>query len=373
MKPLAHKYNEQGITLIEILVCIVFLTTIIGPLTLNLTTAHRMLGSAQRMSKTIGYSEILMNQLHNRLTWDIAIKRAKETHSVLGEQEEERYEHYVVDYLSKIGEEKAPTYLLEDYLGEKEIQEKYATDEYRYEAFICPINEKAIGADRKFVLTKKVIEESGATILYSNNIQEEMMEETITFEIPEHTYKAFIDKEERYIPSEPTPESYPVLHMKIAPDGKISSEGKSVLSIQEYKQNVNTDESIGSTIIITSTDKMSKVNLVKLDATALTSCSEEGPNNKNYTLKVENHTGGALVIKVVGSGIQDEEGVEKKLRIISTLKDVTVEYIDEVVAEQNYLIALVVRDKQPLIGDKDKKVKKRVQIYSYDPMIQKGW
>lgn len=372
MKQLAHKSNEQGTTLIEILVCIIFLTIVIGPLTLNFTTAHKMLGSAQRMNKVIGYSEILMDQVQNRLTWDLAIKQAIEAHSIVKEKEYERYEYYIKDYLSQTGDKKVCRYLLENYLEEEELEQKYRTDDYSYEVFICPINKSVIEENKKFILSKETIEKSGATILCSDQVPYEMMEDTITFEIPSSTYKAFIDDTERYVPNEQLLQDYPILYIKLDQDGKIYTEGKSVLSVQDYKMSINNEQSIASTITITSTDRTSKVNLVKLDATALTDRGEDF-NNKNYTLRVENNTGGHLVIKAIRSDRENKGSVDKRLRIISTVKDVIVEYIDEVVPEPNYLIALIIRDKHPLIGNKAKQVKKRVQIYSYDSMIQKGW
>ena len=99
------KSNEKGVTLLEVVVCMMIVMIVVGPMLLNFMTAKKTMTSAERVNEATGYSEQLIAQVKERITQDIILMQEIEGNRKVyasGSTEQNRYTNYIEKINSKM-------------------------------------------------------------------------------------------------------------------------------------------------------------------------------------------------------------------------------------------------------------------------------
>lgn len=394
--------NQKGLTFAEVVICIFIVALVVGPITASFSSSTKDRVSAERINEATVNAEKLTEEIKNELTTDIIEKQRRDGNQVeinaLSTEDKNHYDNIVNKYLNPTNSiiDRAFTETLSDYLRhtEAELNQAYNTDQYAYEVLLWNINDAPIDATTK-TLTVNTAALSTATKLYTSpsykfNVGDYTNPNLpVTFNISDEILKAFKDAEERYIVNLlPADKNYEVVDInkidisesmavtKTSKHSKIelSDPSTSEITVKGVCKGYRFDISkpTGVTINATPTPlSIIEVDLTKLlrnkDTLAITTTYDE------YTFKFVNHTDVDQIIRIkrTETTAEDLSAVDKRYNVIaetiptSTAKT-TIERINEIEPYDNFIMAVIVRETDPVTGKKGKVVKKMLDIYSYD-------
>ena len=242
--------NEKGITLVEVLICVIIVALVIGPMTLNFTTAGRTKEAAERVTIATNRAENLMKDIKTRITEDILLKQEfNGNRSKLGDDtaKTNRYNHYVNRYITDAAFGPSPSTIplsttlvnLKDFLANTNFEADYVNDEngnphYAYEVIMWPLSSypNVMSGDNELTIDTTTLNTVDYHIvkLYSNNqpgykfdaTDFNSMTNPIKFTLTDQVFKSFQDESQRFIPfGSPSPSPSPAPGVSPSPSPSV--------------------------------------------------------------------------------------------------------------------------------------------------------
>lgn len=412
-----NKSNQKGITLVEVLICVIIVALIIGPLTLNFTMAGKTRVSAERVTEVTNHAEALMAEIKMRITDDIDIMQqyTGNCKASISADDLNRYENIAKDYIEldtmqnmTLGEfmakKSGEITNSENAISARYVKDSAGNDRYAYEVAIWPLSET-----KDLSLTDGEIELKGACktdpdnkvlTLYTDtnyNFEEADINSIVNpvkLKVDAQTVKLFKELNTQYVFNTGSlagsAEVIDYLKAELKSDKvdnvKSMKEQLKIGTVSEIKKESDT---VGLVIPIepksgTILADSKKIGVVELDARNLLR-DDTGASlgdYSNYTFKIVNNTQNDLTVRVLRSYLKKDDPIQKlnervnvdnKFHFISVDSTATArtnfEFVDDIRPEQNYFIAIIVREVDPLLGKPGKIVKRLTSIYSYDEAI----
>lgn len=419
------KANQRGITFIEVVLSMFMVVIMLGPLVAVWSTANNSRAQATRVADATRYANTLMQEVKKQMNLDIIEMQKRQGNKLelgtLTSNQEERYRNIVTHYLKDRPDNEILA--LTEFLMMSNIEDlnAYHTEQFAYEVMLWNIESAPIDAvTHELTVNTSALDK--AYKLYtepeyqftSNDYQLEQA--PITFKMNENMLKAFTDRNERYLvaTSDELKEYDVVDTIKIVmiPDTgdtiKIKQESQRINNIvkvdetkvQEVKNRAG--EVVGYNIYIeetgvrytstpTGNNTLKPIVIVEIDMSKLLRHSDDLSkliNQRGKVFKVINLTQFDTIVRIYRSGIEtdtlfdvDDAFQFTTEKIADTTSSgvaygkINFQRIDEKRPYSNYLLAIIVRDKNPLpgTGEKGKIIKKVWDIFSYDPSLAERW
>ena len=134
-------------------------------------------------------------------------------------------------------------------------------------------------------------------------------------------------------------------------------------------------ELTGLVYVIKATSLEKGINIIQVDISDLLRQSKSGKReleavttHDEFTLKFINETKQDQVIQVI-EGLDSLAAIHEPINIIAIDNSegkTSIQRVSTPLADESFIITIVVRDMLPLIGEKGKVVKKMIDVYSYD-------
>lgn len=390
--------KSQGFTYVEVLVCIALLACMIGPLNHAYLTSIRTRVSAAQIDKVTFYAERLLQEIKEKMTKDITYQQKALGGQIASSSIDQIYGviQYLRDYdelsASQIRERQTSlNQLLSDF-----SREDYETDQYAYEVALWRLSDVDLSLGT-FTLNQDTLKK--ASCFYSDKDKQYQFLETnyptgsnlVSFKINKEMLKAFWDEELKYIPY-PTEEDKKIklldlCTVKVKEDGK--KEGILNVEIKNQFSRITFDvesikDSRGQMIGYSMTNHCNPFakepgctyrSVIDLDIRSLLRKADlsELTTYDSFTFKFINTTPYDQMIRI-WQNVNESESIEqinKKFNIVALDQGIgktTITRINDTVPYENYLIAIVVRDKKPIQGQTGKVVKKMLDVYSYSAL-----
>ena len=373
--------SQRGITLVEVLICMIIVAMIVGPLSMNFVTAHKQQATAQRITDATNQAEMLMGQIKDRITMDILIKQKVDSGEALSVDEQTRYDNFCKSYIVDQAGLSAKT--LQAFLGIEDAEAfkaDYQTDLYEYELVAWPLEKAPLATDpsnadkERVELNKSNLSNSTTIKLTSDktSFDEDRLDASskkVSFSLDKDSYKAFIDAKGKYLLNDG---DYQVIKATLDGDGKISSS-----STPGDKVKIGSTEAVtvapgkGRIIMVEKSDpSCTEPSVLLLDVSQYMA---KNPTDV-YTLKFVNTTDKDLSIKIKYATDEKKLAIQKALHLVAIdtgSSKTGIDYVDCIDTEENYILGLIIREKEPLIGKAGKEIKRMVTLYSYDQTIGK--
>ena len=414
--------NERGLTLAEVVICTVIVALVVGPITLSYSASTKNRVTAERMNETTNHAENLLRELEDRMTKDMVewqkIRGNRVDEATLTAEQKYRklYSSYYINGASindpaaiatieAEPQNRQPAGSLFEFLGKGSnadklvLEEKYNMEMYSYEVIIWPLSKVSLehisGENYKLkVNNTNLAATTGASKFYSSSDPKFQFDsafyasEPVSFEIDENVIKGFQDADKSY-------------HMATASNtfttlNKIKIVFKDNSSDSVMGTNYTTDEGNGNTVVdsiapilgngkivgyeikikkspsVSPSPAGDYLSVVDIDITGLLrNYKGAAADYDDLIFRVVNNTGENQTIRVIENKISTDLA-EKNFTFIalgSTDKQNTVQFVSDITTEENYIVAVIIREIKPVIGEKGKIIKKMFDIYSYDPTV----
>ncbi len=379
-------HSVSGFTYIELLICMLIMTIVIGPICMSIINANKVRITAESLDESTMYTEALLEAIKQQLTQDIDFQKQKESNLNTVGQVSDKIKESITLCLEQEYRDVAPLKQmpLTDFFWNKEtgtvdeqlMRQLYGSERYAYEVAIW----RSGNIDLSEEITDLVFNQptlKRAAKFYSN---------------PEYCFNTYEDSRQ--------------LVLKISQDLRASMERKSWNQDKEKGYQIIDENTIiltesglkavggklNDSSEITSTANKDEVTIappqIIKDASGLIGLVYTSTSEKNYTpqdmnvlyldirqlkgkihlyhnltLKFINQTNMHQIIRVIKHKEQD------KINIIPVNKGeqsgTSIEYIDTLGLTENFIIAIITRDMKPIVGKPGKIVKKMIDIYSY--------
>ena len=408
------KQDNGGFTYVEILICLVIIALIVTPISYSFLTAVKIRVAAVEMDEATTYAEQLLNDIKFQMTEDIMLqqevlgtryktsgKSAAEINKV-----KEGVAQYLLDWSElPAGVTKRDSVHLNTFLTSLEVTDlavRYDTNKYAYEVALWRISDVLLTSDT-LTLDKDTIKK--ATKIYSDTDSSYQFQEVnydvgsmvnpIAFKITSEMLRAFKDDTLSYVPNQVTNEKILDINtIKFGATGMpavVNKKQKEALPITvEPNIRVGFNEILDSdgtklgyvfhinegTVSSTDfpEDRSHYRSIIEVDVRNLLRKSEDLSEITTYdglTFKFINYTKYNQFIRIKKNLIEteDRDAITSKFNVVVEDKadgKSIITQINDTKPYENYLIAVVVRDKNPVQGQAGKVVKKMINIYSYD-------
>ena len=391
--------ENGGFTYIEILVCLVILALFITPMSYSFLVTIKMNQSAIDQDRVTNYTEQLMQDIQYQMMQDIIVQQ-----KILGtryklegktETEIQKAKDGIGGYL--IESDTREDVKLDEFLTsieDRDLKTRYETERYAYEVALWRISDVSF-INNTFVWNTETLKR--ATRIYSDQplsdfywIQNQAIEKDekpITFQITPEMFKIFKDETMSYTPYD-IRENENLEHHTIqfnpvgVPKVIVSSDEKTRVDIQVCDILDVRGEKAGYIFHLYerpdhkngSLKNMNEYrSVIEVDVRNLLRKSEDLSQITDYdslTFKFINHTDYNQLIQIHKNliDIENENAVGNKFNVILEDKEdgkSILTQIDDMRSYENYLMAIVVRDKHPVQGKVYKVVKKMINVYSY--------
>lgn len=383
--------NEKGLTFAEVIICVFIVALIIGPIAASFASSTKNRETAGRINEATVHAEKLLEQIKSTMTTDIIEQQKRDGNilnlSTLTPEQQARYNNVVSKYLKNAPENE--TVNVSDFLEttDSALLSEYDTEKYAYEVLIwnihsAPISSGTLTLDNSALASafKLYTSESYKVTSTSANLP-------VTFNVSSDVLKMFKDSTNRYIPNFVTDgdkkfEVKDVNEVTISSTMSITSTSSNsrvkISSPKEIRANGVIQGYVleiedGTGVYNPPPSGVEPISIINLDVTQLL----RDPNSlvststyDGYTLKFVNKTSTKQIIRVKRSAATTENisTIDKRLNII--VKDTdgksSIERINEVEPYDNYVVAMIVRELTPVIGEEGKVIKKMLDVYSYD-------
>lgn len=383
--------NHRGMTYAEVAVCLFAVATIITPICASLISSTKVRAESETITEVTLNAEDLLDNIKLRMTKDIAAKeRRKGNRARSGDPE--LYPGDPYSRLKYLSTSPGASENLNTLLVGMDLQQKYNISRYAYEVAIWNLNSITTTGDAlSFDLNDTALNnaskfhtstESGMCFDgYSSTT------DLVKLDVTSSAAKVFKDRLmiDNFIPF-------------------VTGQAYEVRGVSTITVNRGTDENTVGTI--TTSSALSSLNLSHKNISHSGSIrgyeftiTDSGPPspaaakrgniildlrqvirnfNPSLTFKFVNNTGYTVAIKVLRNINKDasppetwadiDAKIDSQFYIIvdeaSTGKAI-IERISDSEYQDNYLIAIIVRDKNPKLGQPGKVVKKMVDVYSY--------
>ncbi len=379
---LKKQRNSRGMSYVEVAICLFIVSISILPLSQAFVTSVKIREEAETMSQTTFYVETLLEETKGQLEKDLIEARKIQQGHIAADE--------LAYYLNKTLPEQTridPTHF-KDFLKnaadtEQYLNQKYDTSRYSYEVAVW--NVKNISeTDNKVAISSELLHK--AVKFYTDveyKFSSSDLENLPKFTIDEQYKELFTDEIflKKFIPraidNNSSVVGVSILDLKMGAGGEISSIGAgndtTITQIGGLKlEQVSTIETGPEGIkgyvynikegVTDSTT--SSTGVIVLDTRSLNRTKV-----KNTILKFNNETKLPINLKIIINK-EDLGEIDKKLHIMimdnnDIDKKTTVERITHFDREDSYLIAVIVRDKAPRLGNKGKIVKTMVDTYTF--------
>lgn len=406
-----NKRSEKGFTFVEILTCLAIVALIVGPICFSFLSSLKTRVTAESINTATAYAERMLEDVKVQVTDDIILRQKLTgnriaTSSYSGDitVDKEGVGKYLIDVSSRTS---VPMTSFLKGTDASTLNARYDTDTYAYEVALWRMNDvpfASTSTTKTFALDENAIDK--ATKLYTDSSVAYQFDTSkytglanpITFKVTDEMLKAFQDETLAYVPNQDTTESAKKIIDKntitlktdvdtVAPAiGDIKNRRKDMGmgneaiqiniidtiknasgSIVGYTFHINDGPDVGG---FTPADSRS---IVELDIRALLRDENlaEVTTYDTLTFKFINHTGfnQFIVVKQNALDTAEADKVNKKFNIVvedTTSGKSSIIRIDDMDTYENYLIAIIVREKAPTLGEEGKIVKKLIDIFSYD-------
>lgn len=416
--------KEEGMSFTEVMICLVVVALVIGPFCLIFSSANKTRQTSVRIEEATCYGETLLAQIGDQITKDMILMQQIEGNRLSGAAEENmRYQDYIQKYLKQEPldqkNEKLQVFLQ---MSDEAYQNAYHTERYTYEVVLWPLSKAPIEGEA-LEMTKDAIYEPAhkAVRLYSSDDPDYQLKKAfyegknkpISFSVSDDVMKAFKDSSGKYIVSAHPDDKYVLMNtlaIKAKVDktsgllkwegdldekwggllkkGAANNGSTEIKDVQVIEQKGNVQEldltigtkNAGAKPLLPAGSQY--LGVVKLDLTELLRNVPEavkGSEYRNYqdlVIKVVNETGCDQVVQMVQNQIADDEETPHFKVLVEDAKDSDgktgksyQQTISDLTTEENYIVAVVIRELNPLMGRKGKIIKKMLDLYSYDPTI----
>ena len=390
-----QRERSQGFTYVEILVCIAILACMVGPLNHAYLASIRTRVSAAQIEQVTFYAERLLQEIKEKMTKDITYQQ-KALGGRIASPSIDQIDgviQYLRDYeeigASQLRKRQASlNQLLSDF-----STEDYETDQYAYEVALWRLSDVDLSLGT-FTLNQDTLKK--ASCFYSDQDKQYQFLETnyssgsnlVSFKINKEMLKAFWDEELKYIPY-PTKEDKKIklldlCTVKVKEDGK--EEGILNVEIKNRFSRITFDiesikDSKGQLVGYSMMNRCSHFvkepgstyrSVIDLDIRSLLRKADlsELTTYDSFTFKFVNTMPYDQIIRIWQNVNESEslDRINEKFNVTVLDQGVgktTITRINDTVPYENYLIAIVVRDKNPIQGQAGKVVKKMLDVYSY--------
>lgn len=399
--------KNGGFTYIEVLMCLMILTLVIPPMSYAFLVTIKINREAIDIEWVTNNTEQLLEDVKYQMTQDIELQQKilGARYKIEGKSEaeikkaKEGIGQYLVDGTKAFKEDgiRKDAELKEflSSIGEIDLIRRYDLDKYAYQIALWRISDIS-WTNQTLTWDKYTLEK--ATKIYSDPSFRafgldkeggvENRESVITFQITSEMLKIFQDDTFSYIPNQ-------VVNEKILDKNRIRFDEWGVpeiihllpkqgaIDIQQCEILGESGTKIGYVFHIYESimnqaeflkDASKYRSIIEFDVRHLLRKNEDLSERTTYdsfTFKFINHTAYDQLIYIRKNVIETEkpEVVQHKFNVIledeNQGKSLMIQTSD-VKPYENYLVAIVVRDKHPIQGQVGKVVKQMVDVYSYD-------
>lgn len=394
---------SAGFSYVEVLVCLLIMTSIIGPICMSFMTSNKVRATAESLEESTAYTEALLERIKQQLTQDIKLKKQKDNGEILEYPAGDNVKRSIAFCLESVYTEGKPleANLLSDFLWEQDFKaidqevmaKNYGSERYAYEIAIWR-TANIDGCEDSLAFDTKGLER--AVKFYTHPAycfrEREAEQKKIGFKIDKDMKRKFWEAQ-----LEPRDmEGFKIIGehtITLSEEGMQNVSGKlestanikgisygEKLIMKEPRLIKNNKGLIG--IVYTSTMaedyKPDEISIINVDIRQLLGAQSQILNiPQKLTLTFVNETERSQIIRVIGrrqnemsikkdSVIKDDERIE----IVAIDKGIhsktSVEYTQDSGFEENFIIAVVTRDMKPVIGEAGKVVTQMIDIYSYE-------
>lgn len=423
------KINERGFTLVEVLISLAIAAFIVGPISLSLLSAIKMRLSAESIDQVTKTTERLMEDVKSALTYQIYNKQEVEGQRKVA-IDEVNDKLALQGYKQCLLANSDPTFVtvnrseafpLEAFLNFNplftppetvpsiNLQEAYDTDHYAYEVALWRVEDITFEGEQLLLTPTQM---NAATKLYTDSTYKwstgkgyDAIVYPLSFQMSSEMLKLFEDADQKYAPGA-TPSPIKLLdtkEVKVQSNGSLDMPKATVGNVKlESKAIINAGQNKGYTIkvsLIGAEDPLAyphantRINIevdireIIGDVQTLKADAQSGVAVNTKTLKFINETKYDLVIRVKDNLPRDlytssevdymdknkkvNDYIDKKYNIVVVAssgesgKSTIVKKAD-IEPCGNYMIAIIVREKDPALGQSGKIIKKMIDVYSYD-------
>ncbi len=407
-----NKENEQGFTFVEILTCLAIVALIVGPICFSFLSSLKTRVTAESINEATDHAESLLEDIKVQITNDIILRQKIVGNRVPTVSYSSDDKFGVGNYLTDlpIGVTSRAKVEMSAFLKGTDaliLNGRYDTDKYAYEVALwrmADIPLTSSGTEESLTLDVATIDQ--ATKLYTDSSSDYQFDPSkyvgianpITFSLSEEMLKAFKDSELTYVPNQTVAEAeYKILDKNTiilndantpTIENKRDKAGNTpAIQISDIKPiKDSSDDTQGYVFTIAegtidssefpkaSTDKSYYRSIIELDVRNVLRNTTDLSNNTvcdDLTYKFVNTTGYDQLIYIRQNAINDGEAatVVKKFNVVATNTGTgksNIIRVDDIIPYENYLIAIIVREKNPALGEQGKIVKKMIDIFSYD-------
>ncbi len=412
--------KASGFTYVEIIACLCIVTLIVGPLSYSFFMSVKTRVNAGHIDEATSYAETLMGEIKEKMTKDIKQKYEVEHRridlSTWDDTKKNAAKWGAGKYLLKLtdaefaGATTRPSETLDNLFGYKKVDGKsqldtrYHTDQYAYEVAIWHMDELTLTSNeldstsKQFIVNTTSLEKATKFYTDAQTDSEYQFDETyyeslaqpIEFKITDEMYKIFKDDKKLYIPNgTSTPKIVDVNSICFTDQDNTEATNSEIqFEKKEIKNNTTvcgyhfTLKENAAGTGISDEKKKEYTSIIDVDLNQLLK-DEKGKTidtYEGYTLKFTNQTDFNQLIRInhhLGDAISEGSSESSKsaqdiyedFNVVATNTGKgksTISYITKEEPFDNYLIAIVVREKNPVQGKEGKIVKKMIDIYSYD-------
>lgn len=391
--------SEKGMTYVEIICCIFIVAMFIGPICFSYVNATKIRIDAESVSKSTVSAEWLMEDLKVKMKQDLDQREKVLNNKVSGTLTDKALMlNGKANYLASDSSHAPSTELLSTLISDLS---HYDTSNYSYEIAIWNMERGTITDFNNLEFNNTTLAQAAKFYTDENYKLDgfSSMIHPLTIKISPDMINAFKDSNKQYIPSydgSTTTLGYTLIDeytMTLEADGierikfesdinKVTRNKKVQITAQEIKSGTEVvgyeyEVSPASGVTIASDSKNLVVvdvdirNLIREDSGGILSNVE---TYKDYVLRFNNKLDSNLIVRVVRSasdgGTVEGENLNQYIKIVV---DENVDYrtsIEKVETKKDYpsfLIAIIVRDKQPAIGQPGKIIKQMLDVYCYNP------
>lgn len=399
--------KNGGFSYIEVLMCLMILTLVIPPMSYAFLVTIKINREAIDIEQVTNNTEQLLEDVKYQMTQDIELQQKilGARYKIEGKSEaeikkaKEGVGQYLVDGTEVFKENGARKDAeLKGFLSgivEIDLARRYNLDKYAYQIALWRLSDIS-WTNQTLIWDKGTLEK--ATKIYSDPAFRafgldkeggvENRESVITFQITSEMLKIFQDDTFSYIPNQVVHEKIldknriqfdelgmpEIIHL-LPKQGAIDIQQREILEASGTKTGYvfHIYESIKNQAAFLK-DASKYRSIIEFDVRHLLRKNEDLSERTTYdslTFKFINHTAYDQLIYIRKNVIETEnpEVVQHKFNVIledeNQGKSMMIQTSD-VKPYENYLVAIVVRDKQPIQGQVGKVIKQMVDVYSYD-------
>jgi hypothetical protein len=359
-----NQNNHKGMSYIEVAICLFAVSIVILPLSQAFVASVKLKEETKSISQSTFYAETLLEEVKEQLKRDLSGVR-----KIVGADKTQI--HPIIDFL-ELGTTEEEKLV--------KLKEMYHTDRYTYEVAIWNVKDLTPLTDGNINLSSSFLSE--AVKFYTDSVYQfpDSDKEKIPKLKIDKLYQGLFQDETFFSNFIPTPtdtitkssvEGVSTLKLTMREDGTVSYDDSTVQQAGKIELEklgiIKTSEPVQQiyTYKIKKTDATATgVGIVIVDTRAL-----DASTLKNTILKFNNEAKLPINLKLLMNKA-DKAEVEAKIRIIiadeQADQKTTLERITELDQEENYIIAVIVRDKNPRIGHTGKIVKTMMDVYSFE-------